>query len=76
MKIKSMILSIVLAVALLGTLGIVFTDRVVAEPSAPHTITIDTCTETNFDNALAAAHSGDVIDVRCLTSFPVGPGVI
>ncbi|CAG0935802.1 putative outer membrane protein PmpB [Thermoflexales bacterium] len=77
MKIRSMMLSIVLAVAVLGMLGAGLTNRAVAEPAAPNTtITIDSCNETNFDNALASANNGDMIYVRCLTSFPATPGAI
>lgn len=77
MKIKPTMLSIILTVILLGTLGAVFTDRVVAEPEAPqNTIIIDVCNETNFNNALASANDGDVIHVRCATSFPATPGAI
>lgn len=47
-----------------------------AEPAAPQTIIIDTCNETNFNNALAAANNGDVIHVRCATSSPSTPGII
>ena len=48
-----------------------------AQPVAPNTtITINTCNETNFNNALAAANDGDVIHVRCLASFPAAPGAI
>src|SRR5512143_4107945 len=77
MKIKPMMLSIGLAVAVLGTLSVMLTNRAVAEPATPNnTITIDICTESNFDNALASANDGDVIDVRCTTTFPLTPGAI
>jgi predicted outer membrane repeat protein len=77
MQIKSTILSIALAVMLLGALSIVLTDRAVAEPETPtSTIVIDTCNETNFNNALNSANDGDVIHVRCSASSPGAPGVI
>jgi len=48
-----------------------------AEPDVPTgTIIIDTCNETNFNNALNSANNGDVIHVRCDASSPGGPGVI
>lgn len=48
-----------------------------AEPEAPQTIiTLDTCTEANFNNALASANDGDVIHVRCGVSFPAAPGTL
>ncbi|CAG0935803.1 putative outer membrane protein PmpB [Thermoflexales bacterium] len=76
MGIRSVMLSIILTVVLLGLLSAVLTERVVAEPNAPNTITIDTCTETNFNAALASANNGDVIHVRCLTSSPLFPETI
>ncbi|NTU65053.1 MAG: hypothetical protein HGB05_17050, partial [Chloroflexi bacterium] len=48
-----------------------------AEPDVPtDTIIIDTCNETNFNNALNSANNGDVIHVRCDASSLGGPGVI
>jgi predicted outer membrane repeat protein len=48
-----------------------------AEPAAPQTtIIIDTCNETSFNNALNSANDGDVIHVRCATTFPAAPGAI
>ena len=48
-----------------------------AEPDVPTgTIIIDTCNETNFNNALNSANDGDVIHVRCAVSSPGAPGAI
>jgi predicted outer membrane repeat protein len=77
MNIKPVLCSIVLTVIVLGVLGAVFTNRAVAEPDTPQTtLVIDTCTETNFNNTLNSANTGDVIHVRCSASSPGGPGVI